>query len=301
MNIKSVVKNQSVRHAVLKLFAWVPDRIMLPIQYYLILNRRLNMRSPIRFTEKIQCYKAFYRNPDMLKCVDKFLVREYVATKLGTEKHLNTLYQVCDKAEEIDFAKLPNQFVVKTTDGGSGDNVFICRDKQKINTTEVIDLINSWRNKKYYSVSREWAYLGAKQSRIIVEQFLTDDNENELLDYKLFCFNGKVEFFKIDFDRQHNHRANYYDLDMNILPIGESECPPDSQRFFSKPKSLDKMVKLAEILSKDFPFVRVDFYNIEGEIYFGELTFYPASGYTKFVPDSADFALGKLFTYSFNK
>ena len=132
MNIKKLVKSQAVRHTLLKMFSWLPDSVMLPFQYYLILHRKLNLKSPRRFSEKIQAYKAFYRNPEMLKCTDKYLVRDYVAQKLGNEKYLNTLYQVCDRAEDIDFELLPEKFVIKTTDGGSGDNVFICRDKSKI-------------------------------------------------------------------------------------------------------------------------------------------------------------------------
>lgn len=299
MNIKTIVKSQSLRHKILNLFSWLPDRIMLPIQYRMILHRKLNMDNPQRFTEKIQCYKAFYRNKEMLKCVDKFLVRNYIVEKLGSDKYLNKLYQVCDKAEDIDFASLPKAFVIKTTDGGSGDNVFICQDKNNVDFKQIISLVNSWRNKKYYTVSREWAYVGAKQSRIIVEQFLSQEDSNELLDYKLFCFNGKVKFLKIDFNRSSNHGANYYDLEMNLLPFGEGECPPNPNKIFEKPRNLQLMIDLAEQLSMEFPFVRVDFYNINGRIYFGELTFYPGSGYTQFIPDSADFDLGKLFTYSF--
>ena len=299
MNIKDIVKSQALRHTILRSLSWLPDTVMLPLQYYLILHRRLNMKNPVRFTEKIQCYKAFYRNPEMLKCTDKYLVRDYVAQKLGNEKYLNTLYQVCDRAEDIDFESLPEKFVIKTTDGGSGDNVFICRDKSKIDLQEVRARVDSWRDKKYYKVSREWAYRGARKSRIIVERYLSQENSDELLDYKFFCFNGKVEFFKVDFDRQIDHKANYYNVDMVQLPFGECECPPDPSRSFSKPENFQTMVELAEKLSEPFPFVRVDFYNINGLIYFGELTFYPGSGYTRFLPDSADFEWGKLFTYTF--
>lgn len=298
MNIKNIVKSQAVRHKLLKLFSWLPDRIMLPMQYYMILHRRLNLKSPERFTEKIQCYKAFYRNEEMLKCTDKYLVREYVKIKLGTDKYLNTIYQVCKNADDIDFDSLPSSFVIKTTDGGNGDNVYICKDKASIDKVHVTNLVNSWRSKKYYSISREWAYNGARDSKVIVEQFLSDTND-ELLDYKMFCFNGKVEFFKVDFDRYKNHRANYYDLNMNILPFEEAEYPSDEGRAFCKPKNFDIMIEIAEKLSESFPFVRVDLYNIDGEIYFGEMTFYPGSGYSRFIPDSADLEIGKLFTYSF--
>ena len=138
MTAKDIIKSQSIRHLMLKLFAWLPDRVMLPLQYWLTLHRKLNMKNPQRFTEKIQCYKAFYRNNEMLRCVDKFLVRDYVIDKLGTDKYLNKLYQVCDKAEDIDWESLPNKFVIKTTDGGNGDNVFICRNKSIIDKQAIV-------------------------------------------------------------------------------------------------------------------------------------------------------------------
>lgn len=117
MNIKNLVKSQSVRHIILKSLFWIPDKTMLSLQYRAILHRRLNWRNPQRFTEKIQLYKALYRNPLMLECTDKYKVRNYVVNKLGTDKYLNELYQVCSNANELNFSQFPNQFVIKTTDG----------------------------------------------------------------------------------------------------------------------------------------------------------------------------------------
>lgn len=300
MNIKSIIGSQKMRHALLKAFAWVPDRIMLPFQYYLILKRWPDMKNPQRFTEKLQCYKAFYRNDVMLDCVDKYLVREYIEKKLGSDEYLNTLYQVCDSADEINFNTLPNKFVIKTTDGGNGDNVLICRDKSKLNIQETIERVNGWRNKKYYAVSREWAYNGAKKSRVIVEQFLESDEnlDGSIDDYKFLCFNGKFRYLWVDKNRYSDHRRGFWDENLNFLKGVKSDHPTfDAPPAL--PNNIDEMIHIAEKLSEDFPFARVDFYNIKGQIYFGEITFYPWSGYVQYTPDSFDFDLGKWFHVDF--
>ena len=294
MNIKTIVKNQRVRHRLLRMFSWLPDRIMLPLQYYLILHRWPNLKYPKRFTEKIQCYKTFYRNPKMLNCVDKYKVREYVIEKLGTDKFLNTLYQVCNCAEDIDFDLLPNQFVIKTTDGGNGDNVLICRDKQKLDTVSIINKINSWRNKKYYSVSREWAYEGAKESKIIVEKFLEspENTDGSIDDYKFLCFDGKFRFLWLDKNRYSNHCRGFWDENLHFLNGVKSDHPTfDIEPTL--PVNIQDMIAVAEKLSEGFPFARIDLYNIQGKIFFGEITFYPWSGYVKYTPDSFDYELGK--------
>lgn len=296
MNVKKILRSQTLRHRLLRFFSWLPDRVMLPIQYFLILHRWPNMKNPKRFTEKIQCYKAFYRNPTMLDCVDKYKVREYVRIKLGTEKYLNTLYQVCNNADEIDFNLLPDKFVIKTTDGGSGDNVLICRDKQKLNIESTIKKVNNWRNKKYYSVSREWAYEGAKKSKIIVEKLLEspETGDGSIDDYKFFCYNGKFRYLWVDKNRFSNHRRGFWDENLNFLPGIESDYPAIENEP-KLPDNIQDMIVVAERLSKDFLFARIDLYNIQGNIIFGEITFYPASGYVQYNPDSFDYELGKYF------
>lgn len=296
MDIKRIIRNQTLRHNLLRMFSWIPDRIMLPLQYFLILHRWPNMNNPKRFTEKIQCYKAFYRDPKMLECVDKYNVREYVKRKLGTDYYLNTLFQVCNRAEEINFESLPNKFVIKTTDGGSGDNVLICRDKQKLNIELTIKKVNNWRNKKYYSVSREWAYEGAKKSKIIVEKLLEspENSDGSIDDYKFFCYNGKFRYLWVDKNRFSNHRRGFWDENLNFLPGIESDYPAIENEP-KLPDNIQDMIVVAERLSKDFPFARIDLYNIQGNIIFGEITFYPASGYVQYNPDSFDYELGKYF------
>lgn len=296
MNIKSIIGNQKTRHALLKAFSWVPNRVMLPFQYYLILHRWPNMKNPQRFTEKLQCYKASYRNDLMLDCVDKYLVREYVEKKLGTDKYLNMLYQVCNCADEINFNALPEKFVIKTTDGGNGDNVLICRDKSQLNIQKAINTVNGWRNKKYYAVSREWAYKGAKKSRVIVEQFLESDEnaDGSIDDYKFLCYNGKFRYLWVDKNRYSDHRRGFWDENFQFLKGVKSDHPTFDIPP-ALPQNIEEMKQVAEKLSEDFPFARIDFYNIKGKIYFGEITFYPWSGYVQYTPDSFDYELGQNF------
>lgn len=285
-----------LKYFIANLFGFVPDTIMLRIQYFIKLHRRLNLKHTIRFTEKIQWYKAFYRNMDMLDCTDKLLAREVCLKRLNTDKYLNELYQVCNDAKEIDFDSLPNSFVIKTTDGGNGDNVFICTDKNQINYLEVIKLINSWRHKRYDRISREWAYKGAKNSRIIIEKYLVDlkNSDHSIDDYKFLCYNGKFRYLWIDKDRYSQHKRGFWNENLEFLYHVRSDHPT-----FEKPPilpdNISEMIDIAEKLSQGFPFARIDLYNIGGKIYFGEITFYPWSGYVQYTPDSFDFELGKHF------
>ena len=296
MDIKKLIKSQLLRHRILQCFFWLPDRIMLPLQYYLILHRWPNMKHPRRFTEKIQCYKAFYRNPLMLGCVDKYFVRKYVSEKLGTDKYLNELYQICERAEDIDFESLPDKFVIKTTDGGNGDNVLICRNKFDLDISSTIQRVNSWRNKRYYSISREWAYRGAKQSKVIVEKCLEslENSDGSIDDYKFLCYNGKFRFLWIDKNRYSNHCRGFWNESLRFLEGIESDHPT-FEKAPDLPVNIQEMIDVAEKLSEDFPFARVDLYNIQGQILFGEITFYPWSGYVQYSPDSFDYELGKYF------
>ncbi len=291
MNIK-----RTFLYTAASLLRFIPDEWILPIQYRIKTGRLLHLKEPERFTEKIQHYKAYYHNPVMRQCVDKYAVREYVVKKLGTAQYLNTLYQLCQKPEEIDFQSLPNQFVIKTTDGGSGDNTLICKDKQALDISKAIETVRLWTKKKYAVISREWAYGFDEGSRIIVEQYLEDDRnaDGSLEDYKFLCFNGKFKYLWIDRNRYSNHTRCFYDEQLNWLHWISSDHPAYKDPF-ELPTNIKEMIPLAERLAEDFPFARIDFYNIKGRIIFGEITFYPMSGYFSFEPDSFDFDLGHLF------
>ena len=294
MNYKKIFKSQKLRFTILNLFSWIPDKTMVKIQYRIKLGRKLNLKNPKRFTEKLQWYKLYYRNPLMNKCVDKYEVRDYVKSK-GLENILNELYGVYNKPEEINFDKLPNQFVVKTTSGSGGQNVFVCENKKELNKEELINKLNYWlKLNPKKSFGREWAYENTT-NRIIIENHLEGNDEglSGINDFKFFCYNGKVKYIVFDGDRYIKHKRNFYDKDWNYIDI-QTDCD-QLGNIIEKPKMLNEMKKTAEKLSKDFPYVRVDLYCINKKIYFGEMTFYPWTGYVQYTPDEFDYELGKDF------
>lgn len=295
MNYKTIFRSQKLRFFILRLLAFIPDSCMLKIQYRLKLNRKLNLCEPKRFTEKLQWYKVKYRDPIMGKCVDKYQVREYIKSK-NLESILCNLYGVYSDVEEINFEILPDSFVIKTTDGSGGENVLICKDKLKLDLQDVRAKLSSWKNKKDVNAGREWAYTCIEKTRYIVEEFLENDHNPEagISDFKFLCFKGKPFCVVYDKDRYIGHKRNFYDMDWNNLSV-VSDCPGFDDAGMEKPKGFDEMVRVAEVLSADFPFVRVDLYYLRDQVYFGELTFYPWSGYVQFVPDDFDFELGRQF------
>lgn len=294
MNYKKYLKNQKLRFAILNSLKWIPDKTMIKLQYRIKLGRKLNLKNPQRFTEKLQWYKLYYREPTMHKCADKYEVRDYVRSK-GLEKILNKLYGVYDTPDEIDFYKLPNNFVIKTTSGGGGQNVLIVDKKNEPNYDEIKKKLNEWLSIKISkSLGREWAYEG-NNNRIIIEKYL-ESSKQGIIDYKFFCFDGKVEYLYVISDRNlgNNAKLGIYDKYFNKLNISRTDEEIQNISFV-KPINYEQMVKYAEILSHDFPHARIDLYNIEGKIIFGEITFYDGSGYMSFNPDSFDFELGKKF------
>lgn len=294
MDYKKIIKSPAARRMVLDAVRFVPDRIMLPIQYRIKLGRKLNIADPKRFTEKLQWYKMYYRNPIMHQCVDKFLVREYVKEK-GLESILIPLIAHYNSTDEVNWDKLPEKFVMKTTHGGGGLNVLVCNNKSKIDFDEVRRKL-SFENKPvaFNTLGREWAYYGLQPGLVVEELLINEENPAAgMNDYKIFCYDGKPKYIVVDVDRYIGHKRNFYDIDWNNLHIG-SDCPA-SDREIPKPVGFDWMMEVAAKLSEGFPFVRVDLYNNRGKIYFGELTFYPWSGYVLYEPDSFDFELGKEF------
>lgn len=294
MDYKKIIKTPAARKMILDALSFVPDRIMLPMQYRMKLGRKLNLDNPQRFTEKLQWYKMHYRNPRMHQCVDKYLVREYVKEK-GLEDILIPLIAHYESVEEVAWDTLPNQFVMKTTHGGGGLNVLVCSDKTIIDPNEVKKKL-SFEKKPVAenSLGREWAYYGLMPSLVVEELLINEENpEAGMNDYKIFCYSGKPKYIVVDVDRYIGHKRNFYDADWNNLHIG-SDCPA-SDRDIPKPVGFERMMEIAAKLSEGFPYVRVDLYNNGGRIYFGELTFYPWSGYVQFTPDEADFMFGNDF------
>ncbi len=266
----------------------LPDKEYVKIMYKHKLGKELNLKAPETFNEKLQWLKLYDRKPIYKKMVDKYEVREYIKEKIG-EEYLISLIGVYNRFDDIDFKNLPSQFVMKAThDSGS---VIICKNKDNFDIDKAREKMNKALKRNYYYHAREWPYKNLKP-RIIIEQYMVDESGVELKDYKFFCFNGKVKCLKIDFDRFIKHQANYYNEKFELLKFGETVCPPDFNKELKKPKNFDKMIELAERLSKNITFLRVDFYEIDNKIYFGELTFFPASGFGKFEPEEYDKVLG---------
>ncbi|WP_297900652.1 ATP-grasp fold amidoligase family protein [uncultured Parabacteroides sp.] len=294
MNYKRIFRNQQLRFMILRLLQFVPDRFMLSMQYYIKMGCWLDFNKPKRFTEKLQLYKMKYRDERLCRCVDKYEVRKYVESK-GLSDILNICYGVYDRAEDIELNGLPNQFVAKTTNGGGGQNVIIVRDKNHLDEKDFKQKLNVWLKGRLDACGREWAYSGIEYPKIVIEELLVDERNEDgsIEDYKFFCFNGKVCCIQEDTGRYGLHKRNLYTKKWELLDV---ICTYPSVSVSPKPINFEEMIQIAEILGKDFPFVRVDLYNIHGKIYFGELTFYPGSGYEGYKPDSFDFELGKYFT-----
>lgn len=287
------LKTPSILFVVLlfKINKFLPDTLYLKLLYWLTMKKRLNLSNPKTFNEKLQWLKLYDRKSIYTIMVDKFSVKQYVADRIGEEYVIPTL-GVWDNANDIEWNKLPEQFVLKTTHGSGGSSVVICKDKSRFNKESAIKKMNwSLKHSDTYAHYKEWPYKNVRK-RVIAEKFIV--SSGDLKDYKFFCFNGKVRLFKIDFGRFVEHHANYYSPEGKILPFGEEVCTPDYSHEEIMPNNLAKMIELAETLSKDIPFLRVDFYNIDGKILFGELTFFPAGGVGRFTDDKWDKQLGDL-------
>jgi len=273
-----------------KLGKKISDELYLKIQFFNIFHKLLNLEFPKTFSEKIQWMKLYIHHPEFTTMADKIEVKRYVSELLG-ENYVIPLLGIWDKFDEIDFDLLPNQFVLKTNhDSG---NVIICKDKSKLNIIKSKRILTNSLNYDYYKQGREWPYKNIRR-RIFAEQFLVDESGIELKDYKFFCFDGIVKFFKVDFNRQIEHHANYYDLNWKLLPFGEKVFPPKPNVVIEKPKNFEKMITVAEKLSKGIPFVRIDLYNINGVIKFGEMTFFPNGGFGRYEPSDADLEIGNM-------
>ena len=248
------------------------------------MHRQLDLSNPVTFNEKLQWLKLYDRRPEYTMMVDKYLVRDYIANKLG-EEYLIPLLGVWDDPDDIDFDSLPDRFVLKCNHN-SGLGMCICKNKSMLNIKKVKADLRKGLKQDYYLTGREWPYKNVPR-KIIAEKYMEDNSLHELRDYKFFCFGGQVKCFKVDFDRFIEHHANYYDRDGNLL---------EYDRKIELPKTLNKMIELAEKLSTGIPFLRVDFYDVNGKIYFGELTFFPASGLGEFIPQEWDLKLGEWIT-----
>ena len=273
-----------------KLSRLIPDRIYLQIVYFKHFRRFINFNSPKTFNEKIQWLKLNYRNEEDTKLVDKYRVKQYITKLIGEEYVIPTL-GVWKNVDDIDFKSLPEKFVLKCNNDSGG--IVICKNKKDFDEVKAKSFLKERLKNNGYWYGREWPYKNVKPC-IIAEKYMEDSISKDLKDYKFFCFNGSMEFFDIDIDRFIEHRSNYYDRNGNFLPFGKTYCPPDYTKKIEMPKNLDKMIELAETISHNTVLSRIDFYEIDGQVYFGEITFYPGSGFSPFTDEKWDYKLGDM-------
>ena len=267
----------------------IPDKLYLKIMYRRCLGKKLNLKNPQTYNEKLQWLKLYNRNPEYTKMVDKYEVKKYVADKIGEEYIIPTL-GVWNKFEEIDFDTLPQQFVLKTTHDSGG--VVICKDKSTFDYETAKKKLNSSLKNNFYYMGREWPYKNVKP-RIIAEKYMEDSATKELRDYKLFAFDGVVKALFIASDRQNPNEDTKFDFfDSTLKHLDFTNGHPNASVPPACPETFAEMKKLAEKLSEKIPHLRCDFYEINGKIYFGELTFFHWSGFTPFSPEEWDKTFG---------
>ena len=274
-------------------FNWMNDRSYLKMLYKLKMNTSLNLENPKTFNEKLQWLKIYDRKEIYTTMVDKYKVKDYIANMIGEEYIIPTL-GVYDKFSNIDFSKLPNQFVIKCTHDSGG--LVICRDKKQFNQNEAQKKLNQSMKKNFFHNNREWPYKNV-EPKIIIEKYMQNEQDTSLSDYKFYCFNGNVKYLYISMGLENHQTARIAFFDTDFKPAGFGRS--DYQTFDSipnKPKNYERMKELAEKLSQNNPFMRVDFYEINGKIYFSELTLYPCGGFMPFQPKEWDYKLGKLLT-----
>ena len=271
-------------------FKNMPDELYLKFMYRAKIGKKLNLKNPQTFNEKLQWLKLYNRKPEYIIMADKYAARDYIANTIGVE-YLIPLLGVWDKFEDINFNSLPDKFVLKPTH--TSGNIFICKDKSKINFHLLKKEVKTWLNKDYYWLHREWPYKGIPH-KIIAEKYMNDDSTNELRDYKFFCFNGEPKILFVATERQVKGEEVKFDFfDMSYKHLDIKNGHPNATIIPEKPINFEKMKELAKILSKDNPHVRVDFYEVNEKIYFGELTFYHFSGIVPFQPEEWDYKLGE--------
>lgn len=270
-------------------FNWMDDATYLKMIFRIKMNRRLDLENPQTYNQKLQWLKLYDRKPEYTQMVDKYEAKKYVARIIG-EEHIIPTLGVWDCFEDIDFDKLPNQFVLKCTHDSGG--LIICKDKSKLDKEKARKLICNCLKHNYFWGLREWPYKNV-QPRIIAEQYMVDESGTELKDYKFFCFDGQPKAMFIASDRSNPNeetKFDFFDMDFNHLPFTNGH--PNATRNINKPEGFEEMKQLAAKLSNSIPHVRVDLYNINGHIYFGEMTFSHWSGFKPFVPEEWDYKFG---------
>lgn len=279
---------------VFKLGKLIPDRIWIQMKYYKAFGRFCDMKNPKTYNEKLQWLKLNNRRPEYSVMVDKFEMKRFVSERIGTEYVIPSIGGPWNTVEEIELGSLPEQFVLKTTHDCGG--VVICKDKSKFDFNTACEFLNKHLHNNYYLAHREWPYKNVRP-RIFAEQYMEDESGYGLRDYKWFCFDGEPKALYVASERSNENtetKFDFFDAEFNHLPIINGH--PNSDFHIERPKGFEKMKKLAAKLSKGYPHLRVDFYDINGNIYVGELTFFHWSGLVPFEPEEWDLMFGSWIT-----
>ena len=267
---------------------WIPDKQALQLWYRSIFGKKLNLKDPKTFNEKLQWLKLYDRNNIYPTIVDKYTAKKYVSDIIGDEYLIKTL-GVYDCFEEIDIEKLPNSFVIKCTHDSGG--IVICTDKNKLDFTQAKNKIEKSLACNYYYEGREWPYKVIKP-RVIVEEYMSNDDGKQLMDYKFFCFNGHVKCLYVsEGSHTKNQKLQFFDVTYSPMDCKRKDYL-EYNKLPQKPLNFDLMINLAEKLSYGIPHVRVDLYEINNKVYFGEMTLYTCSGFIPFVDEKWDRIFG---------
>ena len=289
--------NRILISVLLRLNVFFGDKLYLKLLYRLYTGKRLNFYNPKSFTEKLQWLKIYNRKPEYTKMVDKYAVKKYVASMIGDEYIIPTL-GVWNTPDEIEWGKLPNQFVLKTTHGGGSAGVAICLDKETLDKPKVLAQLKKSYKINLYRYYREWPYKNVKK-RIIAEQFMRDSLSKELIDYKFYCFNGKPHFCQVIRNRHSSETIDFFDMEWKHQNfVGLNPLANNSTIYIARPYNWNTMIDICRRLSVNIPFVRVDLYEINRRVYFGEMTFFPAAGFGHFTPGEWDIKIGELLSFT---
>lgn len=266
------------------------DEEYIKLAFKVKIGKEVDLENPKSFSEKLQWLKLFDRKPEYVSMVDKYEVKKIVADKIGEEYIIPTL-GVWDSFDEIDFSALPDKFVLKCTHDSGG--ISFCRNKSEFDFDAARKKIEKSLKRDYFLNGREWPYKNVKR-RIIAEAFMEDASGPDLNDYKFYCFNGEPKFLYLSQGLSDHSTASisYLNLDWTIAPFKRTDYKA-FEKLPQRPKNYDTMLEYCKVLAKDIPFLRVDFYEVNEKLYFGELTFFPGSGFTKFDPDEWDEKIGE--------
>lgn len=273
---------------------WLPDDIYIKLRYRFQVGKRIDLKNPQSFQEKIQWLKLYDHNPDYSRMVDKISVKDYVSSLVGKE-YVIPLLGVWDTPKDIDWDALPDQFVLKTNHSGGSTGVVICHDKNRLDKQKAIDRLTTSLKSDVYKSLREWPYKGIAK-KVFAETLLDSPVANgDLPDYKWYCFNGEPRYCQVIQDRTHGETIDFYDTAwVRQEFIGLNPSATHSVSPAKKPSNLDVQIRIARELSKNIPFVRIDLYSVGERVYFGEITFYPFSGMGEFSPRKYNEILGKM-------